>query len=455
MEDSLDLRNLQISTQTELAEKIAVGYNRYQVARLIKSEPTAPALPFLVFTDWLTYSVKLHCTDPLFYPTPDWDFVLLPHNGRSFKNLVEVYYKNEKFAILSYGGYGAISNFSGQLQIENSFLYGDQQTLRQNIFWLSKEIGFEIETVSRLDIAIDFPEDSPLFPRASSVVSDLYAGRLLLAGREKDFNVYSHVKNGALCVTGLSLGKRSSSRFLRFYNKSNELETKPKDYIQKFHTMLNPSCPVWRLEVQLNGSFWNQIKESGKELALWGERYLNIVQIALDGFFSFHLNQGKSETNKNDTIDLINWPKVHDLKPNQWETITKKARNVVNDPIKKAQRAIKANFREYVKDQTEILPLMTLGLYAHKYALYNWLDLKISQWIFDLDRQKKEYQSGFNWPQFQDDIGKILILYPRVGKQYEKIQSDYTINQFENDQSPIYPYTSPNIDSYTLPPLLL
>lgn len=439
-----------IPSVQELREKIAVGYNRYQLVNLAPAPPKEARPPFFVFLDWLTYSVKLHCTEPDLSYHDDFDFQVLPQTGRTFKNLVEVYYKNDKFGILSYGGHGAISAFAGQLQIENSFLYIDQQELRQIIYWLEMHVGFTRTNVSRLDIAIDFPENSPLFPRASSLVTQLYSGELLLSGREKKLEIYSNVTKGGLVVDGISLGNRSSAKFLRMYNKTKELVNKPKRHIERYHSQFFSDQNIWRLEVQLNTAFWAGLKEDSLELSLWGERYLNIMHVALDGFFSFHLNQGKAEVNKNDSVDLINWKEIQSLKPNQWQTVEKQPRNVVDDPVKKVQRAIKSNFREYFKDQRNILPLEATAYYMHKYSLHNWFEMKVADWMIDLNKQSKKLKSPFSRTLYYEHFSDLIHKYPRQENKPNKVIADYSVNNFDNERPQLFEYVPAVMDEYEI-----
>jgi DNA relaxase NicK len=53
----------------------------------------------------------------------------------------------------------------------------------------------------------------------------------LIFGKEKDFNAYNTSKRG---LKGWTLGSKTGDRFLRFYNKSKEIENNPKPWISNY-----------------------------------------------------------------------------------------------------------------------------------------------------------------------------------------------------------------------------
>ena len=172
------------------------------------------------------------------------------YSSRHYKFIDTVYFFDQVIGTLEHTPFSSVlRNESSLLKIENRFLYSSElDYLLQSFF---KTTGARFQSISRLDIAIDFNYFLNGY-HPQKLIADYLQGKVERNGRGI-FTVMGAEKN-VKDYTYLRFGSRSSDVTVILYNKSLEMqEVKHKDYIyQKWLQLgLDVSKDVWRLEFSL------------------------------------------------------------------------------------------------------------------------------------------------------------------------------------------------------------
>src|SRR5690606_20774844 len=115
-------------------------------------------------------------------------------------------------------------------------------------------------------------------------------------------------------------------------------------------------------------------------------------------------------------------------------------RAVLDNPHTSAKRTIKANFKEYYKDQDELSPMACLCYLAEKYQLEEFFITKVPYWLDEFRAKRKILNSDFDSSQFWTDWQNCLGRWSQANKNS---YVDFT-------KSLSYPFTISNPDSFQL-----
>lgn len=398
-----------------LALPSAEGYNRGQHAQ----DPDkalnldSGALPFSVNLDWLTVNLSLALPAPDFAENRFFDFQSTGKPGRSFAHLVRVYYLQNLLGTLSFQPHSPKwSRNLAQFQFANECLYYPKEELYNITNHFLKVIQADFKSISRIDLALDFPQDSPLFFDPRAVVAGLITGDFLMSGREKKVNFFNKVVQGKIQTTGFSVGDRDAeNRYLRCYNKTEEIEGNPKPYISAIHAQMKTDSPIWRLEIQLGSKFLVLFKGLDLRACFMHRDYLNLMEQGLKNFFELHLNQEYSEVNKNPKISIIRWPALYALFPSMNAVdLTKGKRNVLNCKHESVKRTIKGNFKEYYKDQGNITTLNACVYLAKKYDLLTFFQSRFDEWLEEFQQKRNLIHCPFDMEIFNKDYVTVEMM---------------------------------------------
>lgn len=262
--------------------------------------------------DYLILNLKLN------NPDQDWDslrnerfsFLFLRYGTKNFQKIGEIYYNGSHFATLTFCPHdnSIMKKDFSQLQLVNKFLYQPKRWLERTVIEMLSFFDMEVTGVNRLDLAMDgligevFYNDLPyLHPMVT------YTEKYLICGKEKDFNLYSTTKG---CVKGWTLGSRSGDRFLRFYNKSKEIEQNPKPWIHSYwkyniEFTSEEMKRVWRLEYQLNRRFLRSI-DSENWTSIFNQSFINVTFVSANhGFMDIRMNTHVSRPTNNPKINMV------------------------------------------------------------------------------------------------------------------------------------------------------
>lgn len=314
---------------------------------------------------------------------------------RIFKKRYFLISENEKVAtILCQPHSQAMKQDLIQVQISNHYFY------TYNLFWLKKLVELYIikflqlslNSISRLDISIDFDNRNNIVQQLASLIQN---NHVLLAGRDKAFTPYYVFNQGKSTLTGLTIGKRSSSRFLRVYNKTLEMQTNPKEYILnrwKKHGL--DSNNVWRCEYELTSQFFinRQIDNATISTQIFSQKaLLNLFIEAEKNHFEIKQNTNKSELNKEKTIPFFEWSVLLSQcnDENDSDTTITKLSKIIEPSILVQKRVLKASIREYYISKQQYQNIFLIQYIIEKYHLHDYLETKLKFYIDEFEKLQK------------------------------------------------------------------
>lgn len=324
----------------------------------------------------------------------------LPHNvkikhsdygTRVFKNVATVYISGIKsFGIVYNSRNKNIDSKLVQLKIENHLLYTmPLEQIKLMIQSFAKYSDLVILGLSRLDVAIDFENSTNEF---TSLIKGVVNEDFVFSGRTKkvsffnEFNsMYATTQKGVLVFNGFSVGKRSSSRFLRIYNKSLEMEqVKFKHHIKSFwkSSGFSDFSNIWRFEYSLNSTFLKQYAVKFDDV-FKGDFLIKILKCAYNSHFDIKINTNKTEVNKEKSLSLFCFDAIK-----KSSSVLKKVSKVVLDTIQRSvvsvKRQVKGMYRNYFSTNCGF----------HYDALFDLLErYDIKEWFWE---RQDSYLKEFN-----------------------------------------------------------
>jgi hypothetical protein len=229
----------------------------------------------------------------------------------------------EPFAtVLTYPRKGGIlPDYLSQIKVENRELYATGWSAR--LLRLLSALRVEINNFSRLDIAIDsncVGNDPLLGLYYTSPFIGLY--KRWKAGMDNVGRaVYNQEHAVGRATTGFDWGKKSASKYLTAYVKSDRIEADDKGYIADFWNLngIEPGQPVERMELKLKTDAIKRTLEYVDGLAdeknigvditrLENPTYLaGIMRAHLKGWFEFVVDQPDTNKTRRDNYETIDW----------------------------------------------------------------------------------------------------------------------------------------------------
>lgn len=273
-----------------------------------------------------------------------------------------------------------------QLQIQNHLFYTlPPEQLKVCVKNVLDILGLEFDGVNRMDLALDF---SGNYHDVPTLLRSVFNGECLISGREKDFNVYTKTRKGQIQFTGMQIGKRSSSRFCRIYNKTLQMQKEAlKPYIKSVWDKIGLTGEVWRFEYQLSNKFLAEMDGLSLDNIFDKEYMYGLFQAARSNHFELKENTGKSEVNKEKDYVFIDF------------SLVKKAVGVITGIVGKLKRTIKETFigqqrmikgllRSYFSSNHDIRFLLPVRRILDDFDLWEWYASKFSQYLAEF-RQKE------------------------------------------------------------------
>lgn len=338
------------------------------------------------------------------------------YGTKIFKERFDLYYKNEKIGTYSHSPRSTIIDSDlCQLQFENHLFYTKSLHELQSILSeFCDETLYEFKSINRLDIAID-RNDSNNFYR--NLHSDILNGNKLISGRTKALQSFHETFKGSSVLNGYTIGKRSSAKMLRIYNKTLSLQLNEKPFINEFYKNNNlQNQNVWRFEFQLNSKFFQDLKEHSKfnfeisQRVTWGIfdkiTLIELFKMAQDGFFEIHQNTGKSQINKEVKEPIFDFNQLQNCPINHKPVISKLKKIFVSSlTIKK--RLAKSLFREYYSNSQDLSYIVALNLLlenvnvATDKKLFYWFQSKMTFYLNEF-RNKEKIIKTFDFELFHE-----------------------------------------------------
>lgn len=301
------------------------------------------------------------------------NFRLKPYEygTKIFEIRADLYYEDLKIGIYTAKPRSAImSEQFAQLQFENNLFYTlSNDALKGIINAFCDETNYLFKSVNRLDICLD---KSDINNSYRNLYSNVVSGNYLISGRPKNLQSYFETFKGKSILNGFQIGKRTSDKIIRCYNKTLSLQLTEKPYINDYYAnngLKNDN--VWRFEYQLNSAFFRGLNEYSKSNATisqamtWGvfdkANLYELLKIANKGFFELRENTGKSQVNKEKLIVLFDFDFLQS-QISKFNPIIKRLKKVVLSSTTIKKRLAKSLFREYYANNQDISYIVALNL---------------------------------------------------------------------------------------------
>ncbi len=301
------------------------------------------------------------------------NFRLKPYEygTKIFEIRADLYYEDLKIGIYTAKPRSAImSEQFAQLQFENNLFYTlSNDALKGVINAFCDETNYLFKSVNRLDICLD---KSDINNSYRNLYSNVVSGNYLISGRPKNLQSYFETYKGKSILNGFQIGKRTSDKIIRCYNKTLSLQLTEKPYINDYYAnngLKNDN--VWRFEYQLNSAFFRGLNEHSKSNATisqamtWGlfdkANLYELLKIANKGFFELRENTGKSQVNKEKLIVLFDFDFLQS-QISKFNPIIKRLKKVVLSSTTIKKRLAKSLFREYYANNQDISYIVALNL---------------------------------------------------------------------------------------------
>lgn len=381
------------------------------------------SFPYAINVDWL----QVYCHDDnhgflhdIYYGVSAYEFKLLPHGTRHFKELWEVIDEDgEKYAIIQRVPHSSIISADGAIiQLCNRELYRPYYASNFIVFLSSHH--FRYKSISRLDICFD---SNYLYKKLkhSKLIKDLMTGVVLKNNQSKvawNFNAIANVGKPMEC-NSCSFGSKSSSVSTKMYNKTLEMkEQKQKPYIIESwgYNGLNLDMDVWRIEISIKSDASTTIRTDSGEIFRLDPDSLRMQELTENIFFSyaekyFSFKRNNGTKNKTRMPDLLIFPKERSitLRPIR---ITEEKDSGRSDRIflKKLHSLLNAN--ENMDKQTWDSIIEVSNAFALSRGLAAWRKQKLGEEIYRKgfeDASERAFQESI-----QTLIQEMLNRHPKA-----------------------------------------
>jgi len=348
----------------------------------------------------------------------DSKFHLKPYEygTKIFEIRADLYYEDLKIGIYTAKPRSAImSEDFAQLQFENNLFYTlSNDALSGVINAFCDETNYFFKSVNRLDICLD---KSDINNSYRNLYSNVVAGNYLISGRPKNLQSYFETYKGKSILNGFQIGKRTSDKIIRCYNKTLSLQLTEKPYINEYYTNNGlENDNVWRFEYQLNSAFFRGLNEHSKanetisQTMTWGifnkANLYELLKIANKGFFELRENTGKSQVNKEKLIVLFDFDYLQS-QISKFNPIIKRLKKVVLSSTTIKKRLAKSLFREYYANNQDVSYIVALNLLLEdmdmitEKPLLTWFKSKLHFYLHEF-RTKEKLINDFDSELFQE-----------------------------------------------------
>jgi hypothetical protein len=319
----------------------------------------------------------------------------LGHSTKIFRKVHTVFVDDYKIGtFVSVPASSALNPLLVQFKVENYLFYVmPPATLKKILNDLFKSLRLSFSSVNRLDLALDIEDENST---TQTLLKKLVNDELRVSGRSKAVNPYYVTKNGFLSLQGCAIGSRSSSRYLRIYDKTKEMEQNPKQYIDAYHKRNGLNKNIWRFEYQLNGKFLRDKKNINLD-SLFDFNFIYSLYVdSYSNHFSFKYNTYKKECNHEENYPFLSF----DMIRKQLSLLTVeiiKLKRKINETLIGQKRIVKSLCRSYfsTSQPSYAKPIQFI---LDSYSLNDWFDSKFPSYLNEF--MKKAMNNKFNTHEF-------------------------------------------------------
>jgi hypothetical protein len=313
-------------------------------------------------------------------------FEVAEYGTKTFENKVTINHKYEKFCTIVFNPRSKIlAQDLVQLQIENHLFYTHPLSeLKERLNDILKILGLKFHSVNRLDLALDMSNQNDFI---YNVIQSLNSNQLRISGRKKKMTFHAETNKGLVEFEGVTVGKRTTGRMLRLYNKTKENERTLKTYIYDAWGKLKINRDdVWRFEYQMHNSWLRTVNFQLNDL-FDNDFLFNLFLEANNKHFTIKHNTGKSEVNKEQDFHLFDRDYLAKQIKVLKVAIQRIKRNIKQSFIGQ-QRIIKGLVRSYFSSGQNTVYLEPINSILDDFHLWSWF-MEKKQWYI-----KEFYEKG-------------------------------------------------------------
>jgi DNA relaxase NicK len=287
--------------------------------------------------------------------------------------------------------------------LENHLFYTRPlEAIKNQLEEVTELMGLSFKNFNRLDVALDFQEDTH---NVNDLLRSICANEVLISGREKDINIYSQTKKGKMSFQGIRIGARTSSRFLRIYNKTLESKKVLKTYINEAWLSLGFDStevnPVWRYEYQLSSKYLRDVEGLTLDVVFSNDGLFNLLKAANTNHFDLKHNTNKSEVNKERTYSFLCWSAVSASVGVVFKVL-KKLKRTIKETLIGQQRMAKSLLRSYFSTGQRLEYILPLKLMLNDFDLWQWFGTKLPFYIDEF--KKAQLFKTLDMSQLRNDL---------------------------------------------------
>lgn len=360
----------------------AVRYNGY-LLDVKQKRQIRRGKRYAFFMDFLIMNLK---GIPIFEDVTKFNFEFSDYGTKTFENKVTINYEGKRFATMVFNPRSRVMPAElVQFQLENYLFYTmPLKELGELVKEVIGAMGLKYKGLNRLDLALDMAIQGEY---VTNVLQALNLQYLRVSGRKKKIQYHYETQNGVQVLEGATIGKRSSGRMLRIYNKTKENEKTLKTYINDAYDKIGiDKSDVWRYEFQLGNAFLRKIEINFENL-FDIDFLFNLFNEGNNNHFSLKHNTGKKETNKEKDFYLFDFYHVRKYLGYLKVGITRLKRNIKESFIGQ-QRIIKGLMRSYFSSGQNKDYLTPIDSIINDFRLWSWFEKKKLPYI------KEFYKAG-------------------------------------------------------------
>jgi hypothetical protein len=311
-------------------------------------------------------------------------------SSRVFSKICEIYYKGERIGALECHPKALLDPESCILSIDNRLLYSKNWT--KKVKSLFSECNWNFSHLNMLDVACDSNQDPQNFIKKYQLGKIKTVGKSMLMVKYK--NGQAGQSKNAPEVPYFRWGERSGDKFMRVYNKKDEISKSNKGYIREFweRNKLNIEN-VFRWEISCKHRYL-------KELDVFQDFTINDLSALEDSTFlrDFYKTRilehykyvSATQLNKRGkNVSRCTQKPLIRIKQETTYLISKIKSRVTSD-IYKAKMSIKMMYQIFMTTNYEQKYRYLIEEYINNFGLRRWFNANEERFRKDFDYKKDQ-----------------------------------------------------------------
>lgn len=265
----------------------------------------------------------------IYFENGAYQLIWTESGSKTHRYIFKVFYNSLQIGILETSpNLPTIHSDNFLFKLENNLLY--QSDFLELLNGFLDHYQAKITNISRVDIAIDnigylipFLND---YWRNNQDKKVLRKGKKVRKTKKSGFSCYNETKENSYflesqntlyldessnIINGFRFGSRQSNKYITIYNKTNELETSNKKYIERFwqENGIDTNNPVYRFELRLESEAVKAIKDFDISKINEAGYLASIVRTHIRNYFDFVYNTD-SNISRCKPIELFNFEQM-------------------------------------------------------------------------------------------------------------------------------------------------